>query len=114
LAPTVGIATTRFRYPSGILQLFLSTRSANFRLPTAAARSLQEIRSKFSFIIGVPDVPDPFFKVKSGTVVFCACKLQRSHSMISVYRINLRRLITAQAANIAVHDKEKRAIGYCR
>jgi hypothetical protein len=30
LAPTVGIAATGFCYPGGILQLFLSTRSANF------------------------------------------------------------------------------------
>jgi hypothetical protein len=30
LAPTVGIAATGFCYPGGILQLFSSTRSANF------------------------------------------------------------------------------------
>jgi hypothetical protein len=30
LAPTVGIAATGFCYPGGILQIFLSTRSANF------------------------------------------------------------------------------------
>jgi hypothetical protein len=37
LAPTVGIAATGFCYPGGILQLFLSTRSATF----AAADSSQ-------------------------------------------------------------------------
>jgi hypothetical protein len=30
LAPTVGIAMTRFCHPGGILQLFPSTRSRNF------------------------------------------------------------------------------------
>jgi hypothetical protein len=45
LAPTVGIAATGFCYPGGILQLFSSTKLANLRLPTAAARSHQIISS---------------------------------------------------------------------
>jgi hypothetical protein len=41
LAPTVGIVTTGFCYPGGILQIFLSARSANF----AAASSSSQIAS---------------------------------------------------------------------
>jgi hypothetical protein len=48
LAPTVGIAATGFCYPDGILQLFSSTRSANF----AAAKSSNQIAST-EFVINI-------------------------------------------------------------
>jgi hypothetical protein len=45
LAPTVGIATTGFCHPGGILQLFHREDQQILRLPTAVARSLQQIAS---------------------------------------------------------------------
>jgi hypothetical protein len=49
LAPTVGIAVTRFCYPGGILQLFSSTRSTNF----VAADSSSQIAPSHPIYIGV-------------------------------------------------------------
>jgi hypothetical protein len=49
LAPTVGIAATGFCHPGGILQLFLSTRSANF---VATDSSSSQIASK-EFVINI-------------------------------------------------------------
>jgi hypothetical protein len=48
LAPTVGIAATGFCYPGGILQIFSSSRSANF----AAADSSSQIASSHRVYIG--------------------------------------------------------------
>jgi hypothetical protein len=45
LAPTVGIAATGFCHPGGILQLFHREDQQILWLPTAAARSLQQISS---------------------------------------------------------------------
>jgi hypothetical protein len=58
LAPTVGSAATGFCYPGGILQLFHRQDPSSFhrqdqqiwRLPRAAARSLQQIQTG-SFIV---------------------------------------------------------------
>jgi hypothetical protein len=47
LAPTVGIAATGFCYPGGILQLFSSTRSANF-----AAADSSRVASSASLLEG--------------------------------------------------------------
>jgi hypothetical protein len=49
LAPTVGIAATEFCYPGGILQIFSSTRSANF---TAAHNRSSQIDST-EFIVNI-------------------------------------------------------------
>jgi hypothetical protein len=60
LAPTVGIAATGFCYPGGILQLSIGDISKFFlhrqdqqisRLPTAAAKSLQQILAGSNMII---------------------------------------------------------------
>jgi hypothetical protein len=52
LAPTVGIAATGFCYPGGILQLFHREDQQILWLPTAAARSLQQIHPlQIDFII---------------------------------------------------------------
>jgi hypothetical protein len=52
LALTVGIAATGFCYPGGILQLFHRRDQQILRLPTAAVRSLQQIRIlEIDFII---------------------------------------------------------------
>jgi hypothetical protein len=40
LAPTVGIAVTRFCYPGGILQIFHRQDQQVLRLPTAASGGL--------------------------------------------------------------------------
>jgi hypothetical protein len=49
LAPTVGIAATGFCYPGGILQIFSSTRSANFM----AARNRSSQIDSTEFIINI-------------------------------------------------------------
>jgi hypothetical protein len=47
LAPTVGIATTEFCHPGGILQLFSSTKSANFAATDSSNSQIASSQSIF-------------------------------------------------------------------
>jgi hypothetical protein len=53
LALTVGIAVTGFCYPGGILQLFLSTRSANFSTADSSKQQPDHIKSTIIYIIKI-------------------------------------------------------------
>jgi hypothetical protein len=59
LAPTVGIATTGFCYPGGILQLFYREDQEILRLPTAAPRLFQQIASCRIIFISEININDP-------------------------------------------------------
>jgi hypothetical protein len=73
LAPTVGIAATRFCHPGGILQIFSSTRSTNF---TAADNRSSQIDST-EFIINISyhlhrqDHQHPLSSTEAVIVIVC-------------------------------------------